>query len=175
MKVRSKKFQDGRENMHLEIYYRQCAAMVLFNEDGQVLVAERNDITNAAWQLPQGGVEEGETIENGALRELKEEIGTSAATIISIADKAVSYDWPKSIKDQPNTNWVGQLVTFVALKFTGTEDQINLNTSQPEFRAWKWVSLEEIPELIVPFKRPVYDYAVSQFIPIRDKLLMGQI
>lgn len=158
--------------MNSEIDYRQCAAMVLFNKDGQVLVAERNDMTSAAWQLPQGGVEQGETIEHGVLRELEEEIGTSAVTIISIANESISYDWPGFLESEHLAKWVGQRVTLVALKFTGRDSEINLNTSQPEFRAWKWVSLEEIPELIVPFKRPVYDYAVCQFTPIRDKLLI---
>ena len=158
-----------------KIDYRQCAAMVLFNKYGQVLVAERNDMTNAAWQLPQGGVDQGETIEDGALRELEEEIGTSAVKIISIADEPISYDWPKKLVGQRRTKWVGQRVTLVALKFTGRDSEINLNTSEPEFRAWKWVSLEDIPSLIVPFKRSVYDYAVCQFTPIRDKLLMEKI
>ncbi len=158
--------------MNSEIDYRQCAAMVLFNKDGQVLVAERNDMANAAWQLPQGGIEQGETIEHGALRELEEEIGTSAVTIIAIADETISYAWPKNIESERRAKWVGQSVTLVALKFTGKESEINLNTSHPEFRAWKWVSLEDILELIVPFKRPVYDYAVCHFTPIRDKFLI---
>lgn len=161
--------------MNPENAYRQCAAMVLFNRDGQVLVAERNDLTDAAWQLPQGGIERGETPENAALRELEEEIGTSAFTIISIADEAISYEWPRNSGGQRRTKWVGQRVTLIALKFTGRDSEINLNTSQPEFRAWKWVSLEDIAELIVPFKKVVYDYAVCQFIPIRDKLLIEKI
>lgn len=158
--------------MNSEFKYRECAAMVLFNKDGHVLVAERNDMTNAAWQLPQGGIEQGETIEHGSLRELAEEIGTSAVTIISIADKAISYDWPKFLESEPLAKWVGQRVTLVALKFTGRDSAIDLNTSHPEFRTWKWVSLEEIPDLVVSFKRPVYDYAVCQFTSIRDRILI---
>jgi len=159
--------------MNFDLDYRPCAAMVLFNKAGQVLVAERNDRTDAAWQLPQGGIDQWETIEQGALRELEEEIGTSAAAIIAIANKTMAYDWPTNIEGGRLTKWVGQRITLVALKFTGKDCDINLNTPHPEFRAWRWVSLEDIPELIVPFKRSVYNYAVRQFTPIRDKLLKG--
>ena len=158
-----------------KIDYRQCVAMVLFNKGGEVLVAERNDMTNPAWQLPQGGIEQWETIEDTALRELEEDIGTAAFTIISIADEEIAYDWPKHFNGQLRTKWIGQRVTLVALKFTGRDSEINLNTSKPEFRAWKWVCLEDIPGLIVPFKRPIYDYAVCQFTHIRDKLLMDNL
>ena len=152
--------------------YRPCTAMLLFNVKGEVLVAERNDRKDTAWQLPQGGVDLDESIEQSALRELKEEIGTAAAEIIAIADDQICYDWPKKNNRKDHEKWRGQCVTLVALKFIGNDSDINVNTRCPEFRAWKWVPLEIIPQLIIPFKKPLYDYAVRQFTSIRDNSLL---
>jgi putative (di)nucleoside polyphosphate hydrolase len=150
--------------------YRPCAAMLLFNPAGDVLVAERNDMEESAWQLPQGGIDKGETAEQAALRELEEEIGTASATIIAVAPNTVSYDWPANKVGGRRKRWRGQCITLVALQFSGHDRDINLETDHPEFRNWKWVSLEMLPRLITPFKRVVYEYAVTQFTPIRDKL-----
>ncbi|MBS40659.1 MAG: RNA pyrophosphohydrolase [Rhodospirillales bacterium] len=154
--------------------YRPCAAMLLFNPAGKVLMADRNDCNDPAWQLPQGGVESGESIEESVFRELEEEIGTSAAKIISIADEKICYDWPKTIKWKGQENWLGQCVTLVALIFLGDDKEINVHTHSPEFRDWKWVPLETIPELIIPFKKPLYDYAVERFTEIRDTYLLSE-
>lgn len=150
--------------------YRPCAAMLLFNSAGDVLVAERNDMEEAAWQLPQGGIDKGETAEQAALRELEEEIGTASAQIIAVASKTISYDWPANKVGERRKRWRGQCITLVALKFDGDDDDINLETANPEFRNWKWVSLEMLPRLITPFKRQVYEYAVREFGLVRDKL-----
>jgi len=154
--------------------YRPCAAMLLFNPDGKVLIADRNDCNDPAWQLPQGGVESGESIEESVFRELEEEIGTSAAKIISIADKNICYDWPEKIKWKGQENWLGQSVTLVALIFIGHDKEINVHTHSPEFRDWKWVPLETIPELAISFKKPLYDYAVERFTEIRDSYLLSE-
>jgi putative (di)nucleoside polyphosphate hydrolase len=144
--------------------------MLLFNAVGHVLVAERNDMAESAWQLPQGGIDKGETAEQAALRELEEEIGTAFARIIAVAPNTVSYDWPTNKVGGRRKKWRGQCITLVALQFNGQDSDINLETAHPEFRHWKWISLEMLPRLITPFKRPVYEYAVSQFAPVRDKL-----
>ena len=154
--------------------YRPCAAMLLFNPDGKVLIADRNDCNDPAWQLPQGGVESGESIEESVFRELEEEIGTSAAKIISIADKNICYDWPEKIKWKGQENWLGQSVTLVALIFIGHDKEIKVHTHSPEFRDWKWVPLETIPELAISFKKPLYDYAVERFTEIRDSYLLSE-
>jgi len=133
-----------------------------------VLVAERIDLTEAAWQLPQGGIDDGEEPPQAALRELKEEIGTSAATQIGEVEDWMRYDFPSE------TVWRGryrgQRVKMLAFRFTGCDRDINLDRETPEFRSWRWVELEELPDLIVPFKRPLYEAAVSEFMPLRDEL-----
>jgi len=148
--------------------YRPCAAVVLFEPGGRVLVAERNDLPEAAWQVPQGGIDDGESPEQAALREMGEELGTMRAEVIGAAPEWVAYDLPGG------TGWGGrfrgQRVMLVALRFTGTDDDIDLATAHPEFRAWKWVELEELPDLIVAFKRPLYEAAVAAFTPVRDGL-----
>jgi putative (di)nucleoside polyphosphate hydrolase len=149
--------------------YRPCVAIVLFNRDGQVLVAERNDVDAASWQLPQGGIDRGENPVEAALRELEEEIGTVAAAIIAKAPGWSTYDWPADIEKTPGKGrFRGQRVKPVALQFTGTDSDIDLATEHPEFRAWKWVDLEEIPTLIVSFKKPLYRTIVAAFLKTRD-------
>jgi len=151
--------------------YRPCVAIVLFNRDGKVLVAERNDVDAACWQLPQGGIDRGENPVNAALRELEEEIGTAAATIIAEAPDWSNYDWPADIEKTPGKGrFRGQRVKPVALQFAGTDSDIDLATEHPEFRAWKWVDLEEIPALIVSFKKPLYRAIVAAFLKTRDSI-----
>ncbi len=151
--------------------YRPCVAIVLFNRDGQVLIAERNDVDEACWQLPQGGIDRGEDPPGAALRELEEEIGTGAATFIAEGPGWTTYDWPPAIKETPGKGrFRGQRVKPVALRFNGSNGDINLATEHPEFRAWKWADLEEIPELIVTFKKPLYKEIVKVFRKLRDDI-----
>lgn len=151
--------------------YRPCAAIVLFDRTGRVLVADRIDMAEDAWQLPQGGIDDGETPERAALREMAEELGTDRAEIVGTAPEWIAYDLPDRAA---GARWAGryrgQRVMLVALRFTGNDDDIDLATAHPEFAAWKWVELEELPSLIVAFKRPLYESAVGAFAPIRDRL-----
>lgn len=151
--------------------YRPCVAMVLFSGDGRVLVAERNDLEEAAWQLPQGGIDEGEDPPSAALRELEEEIGTRKAEWLAEASEWIAYDLPAAIGGNPwRGRYRGQRVKLVALRFTGSDEDIDPATESPEFRAWRWVELEELPSLIVAFKRPLYEATVREFAPLRDRL-----
>ncbi len=144
--------------------YRPCVGIALFNNEGKVFVGERID-TPGAWQLPQGGIDPGEDVELAALREMKEEIGTDKAEIICVADSKICYDLPDKIANKIwDGKYCGQEQTWVALRFTGQDQDISLNNFEPpEFSAWQWVSLEKIPELIVPFKRDTYKQVVAMF------------
>ncbi len=146
-----------------ELSYRPCVGICLFNQDGQVFVAERID-TPGAWQLPQGGIDKGEVPGEAALRELKEEIGTNKATLLGRTDEWLTYDLPDHLIGKVwKGKYRGQKQIWFAYHFDGTDEDINIATEHPEFARWQWVELEQIVELIVPFKRDIYVELVNQF------------
>ncbi len=146
------------------LLYRPCVGIALFNNEGKVFVGERIDTPNA-WQMPQGGIDKGENIEQAALRELKEEIGTNKAHIIKIADHKICYDLPDHLISKLwNGKFRGQEQIWVAAKFTGTDSDITLNAYEhPEFSAWQWIDLKNTLNLIVPFKRNTYAQIIDMF------------
>ncbi len=154
--------------MHEDDYrllpFRPCVGIALFNQAGQVLVGERIDGLEA-WQMPQGGIDDGEDILTATFREMREEIGTDKAEVIRIADKKIRYDVPMELSTKHwGGAYRGQEQTWVAMRFTGTDSDIDLNAHEPaEFCRWQWVNLEDTVDLIVPFKRETYQKVVSLF------------
>ncbi len=146
------------------LLYRPCVGIALFNNDGKVFVGERID-TPGAWQMPQGGVDPGESVEQTALRELKEEVGTDQAKIITISERKVRYELPDTmIRKLWNGKYRGQEQTWIAARFTGEDSDIDINSfDPPEFTDWKWVDLDETLNLIVPFKRDIYIEVIDMF------------
>ncbi|MDD9901749.1 MAG: RNA pyrophosphohydrolase [Alphaproteobacteria bacterium] len=147
-----------------EALYRPCVGIALFNAQGKVLIGER--ITNkGAWQMPQGGIEEHEDLEAAIFREMREEIGTDKARIIGAIDEWLYYDVPDHISQTLwGGKWRGQKQKWVALAFEGTDNDIILDTfDEPEFAQWKWVALEDILDLAVPFKRDTYRRVIEGF------------
>ena len=134
--------------------YRQCVGIALFNKEGKVFVGERLD-TPEAWQMPQGGIDEGENAEDAFYREMLEEIGTDKAKILTIHDEKLKYDLPEHLlKKLWNGKYRGQEQTWIAAKFTGEDSDINITAHNfPEFSRWQWVHLSQILDLIVPFKK----------------------
>lgn len=153
--------------------YRRCAAILLFASDGRVLAADRIDVEGPAWQLPQGGIDGGETAADAARREMAEEIGVTSAALLAESAVWRQYDLPDTGGGLYRGKYRGQTLRFVAYRFTGAETEIDLDTAHPEFRAWRWEELEALPGLIVPFKRPVYEEAVAEFAPLRDRIRAG--
>ena len=152
-----------------DLPYRPCVGICLFNQDGQVFVAERVDAPGA-WQMPQGGIDKGEDPRDAAFRELEEEIGTGAAGFIKRTDEWLYYDLPDDLIGKVfKGKYRGQKQIWFALRFTGQDKDINLETDHPEFKRWKWVALEEIAELIVPFKRDIYVEVINHFRSIGAK------
>lgn len=151
--------------MYEHLPYRPCVGLAIFNREGKVLVAERLD-NLVAWQMPQGGIDDGEDLTTAAYREMIEEIGTDKATILEIMQTPLFYDLPPELLGKLwGGKYRGQEQIWIALRFTGEDSDINLNAHQPaEFNRWKWVDLPEIVELIVPFKRAIYTDIVKAFL-----------
>lgn len=144
--------------------YRPCVGVTLFNRDGLVFVARRIDTEMEAWQMPQGGIDEGEDPAVTALRELEEEIGTNKAEIIAESSGWLTYDLPPELVGKVwKGRYRGQTQKWFAMRFLGEDSDINLETAHPEFCAWRWERLERLPNLIVPFKRKLYQDIVSEF------------
>lgn len=146
--------------------YRPCVGMMLYNASGQLFAGQRIDATAEAWQMPQGGIDAGETPVEAAWREMSEEVGTTAATLMAETVDWLYYDLPEDL--QPKLwggQYLGQAQRWFLMRFDGTDDAINIATHHPEFRAWKWVEAEELPQLIVPFKRAVYQQVMDEFLP----------
>jgi putative (di)nucleoside polyphosphate hydrolase len=145
--------------------YRPCVGILLFNHRGQVFVAQRRD-TPGAWQMPQGGIEDGETPAEAALRELAEEIGTDRAELVAETADWHRYDLPDHLIGVVwNGRWRGQRQKWFAARFLGTDQEINLATAHPEFDAWRWTTPEQLVDLAVPFKREVYRAILSELGP----------
>jgi putative (di)nucleoside polyphosphate hydrolase len=150
--------------------YRPNVGAVLFNRDSLVLVARRADLPNAeapagGWQLPQGGIDEGEDPRQAVLRELGEEIGTDRAEVIGEHDAWLTYDLPPELVGVAlKGRYRGQRQRWFALRFIGQDSDIRLDLDpHPEFDAWRWARLAELPELAVAFKRPIYEILVASF------------
>ena len=144
--------------------YRQGVGMVVLNRDGLVFVGCRVDQTAEAWQLPQGGVDEGEAPRDAAVRELAEETGIETAELIAESEDWLRYDLPPEIADKVwKARYRGQALKFFVFRFDGTDDDIRLDAHEQEFTEYRWVRMRELPGLIVPFKRTLYERVVAEF------------
>lgn len=146
--------------------YRPCAGIMLMNQDGLVFVARRIDTPGDAWQMPQGGIDEGEDPRAAAARELVEEVGTGAAEIVAETKDWLRYDLPDDLVGKLwGGRYRGQMQKWFLMRFTGQDSDIDIATAHPEFDAWRWVPLGEVPQLIVPFKKPLYEQVCREFAP----------
>ncbi|ABC22031.1 RNA pyrophosphohydrolase [Rhodospirillum rubrum] len=142
--------------------YRQGVGIMLINARGQVFVARRLD-SPEAWQMPQGGIDAGEDPETAAWREMEEEIGTRNALLLGETAGWLGYDLPEELRGRLwGGRFQGQRQKWFAFRFTGQDADINLATAHPEFDAWRWVDVDTLVALIVPFKRPVYEQVVAE-------------
>ena len=139
--------------------YRPCAGIMLVNRAGQAFAGLRIDTTTEAWQMPQGGIDPGEDAQTAAIRELGEEIGVAPdkVALIAVAPGEFLYDLPDDLIGKVwKGKWRGQRQTWFLYRFLGDDGDIDIATEHPEFRDWRWVDPETLPDLIVPFKRALY-------------------
>jgi putative (di)nucleoside polyphosphate hydrolase len=145
-----------------DLPYRQGVGILLINDQGLVFVAQRID-TTGAWQMPQGGIDRGEDPEDAAYRELEEEIGTNAATLLGETEGWLRYDLPEDLVGKVwKGKYRGQEQKWYCMRLDGPDALIDLDTDHPEFDDWKWVPLEQVLEGIVPFKRDLYAAIVAE-------------
>ncbi len=150
--------------------YRPNVGAVLFNAAGLILVARRADMPNAegapgGWQLPQGGMDEGEDPAVAVFRELEEEVGTARAEILAEHPEWLNYDLPAELIGKAlGGKYRGQTQKWFALRFLGEDADIRLDLDpHPEFDAWRWARLAELPGMAVPFKRAIYERLAVDF------------
>ena len=150
------------------LQYRPCVGTMLVNAEGRVFVGKRIDNREGDWwQMPQGGVDDGEDLDQAMLRELGEETGMRAAhlEIVSTLGHELFYDLPDDLQGKLwGGRYKGQRQTWYLVRFTGTESDIDLEAhAHPEFCEYKWIEPDLLPELIVPFKKAIYETVVAGF------------
>lgn len=151
-----------------ELPYRPCAGIMLANTEGKVFVGERKDSRpeGDAWQMPQGGIDEGEDAEAAALRELFEETGVQAdlVDIIARSRDEYFYDLPDDLIGKVwKGKYRGQRQHWFLMRFKGSDEDIDIETEHQEFSHWQWVAPDRLPHLIVPFKKRLYEALVAEF------------
>lgn len=156
-------------------HYRPCVGVAVFNDKGQVWLGKRLGQSGPyTWQMPQGGIDAGETPQIAAARELWEETGISLEMVTPIGEIKdwLFYDFPPEYKGRKATkNWRGQRQRWFAFRFHGDPSKIDLKAHGPqEFSQWKWGELSETPDLIVPFKRKVYEQLTNEFARFANPL-----
>ena len=146
--------------------YRRGVGVMLLNKDGKVFVGARIDNTDEAWQMPQGGIDKGEEPWTTALRELEEETGIAPHLVERIAEcpERLKYDLPKELRGKLwGGKWKGQDQDWYLARFLGEDSDVDIATQHPEFREWKWIEPDQLPDLIVPFKRELYRQLLREF------------
>ncbi|HEY7385247.1 MAG TPA: RNA pyrophosphohydrolase [Beijerinckiaceae bacterium] len=156
--------------------YRPCVGLMLLNREGRVFLGRRRSeagpehVSNGyAWQMPQGGIDPGEDAYAAALRELYEETNVRSVALLAEAPDWYAYDLPAVVAGRAwKGRYRGQTQKWFAFRFIGSEDEIDIShpgggRHKPEFDAWRWENMDRLTELIIPFKRPVYEKVVEAF------------
>jgi putative (di)nucleoside polyphosphate hydrolase len=152
--------------MSQALRYRRGVGIMLLDPRRRVFAGRRID-TPEAWQMPQGGIDPGESPRQAALRELEEETGTAKAEILAETKDWLRYELPPERRQRLwGGRYRGQEQKWFAMRFLGSDEDIDLARHHPEFDAWKWVAAADLPGLIVPFKRALYEAVLREFAPL---------
>ena len=145
---------------------RNGVGVIILNKNNQVFVAKRKDNPVDRWQMPQGGIDPGETAVDACMREMAEEIGTSSAQLLCEHSEWLYYDIPLPLADRLwHGQYKGQKQKWMLLRYNGADADINIETAEPEFCEWKWLPPDKLIDLAVPFKRDVYRHILTVFKP----------
>lgn len=156
---------------YTELPYRRGVGMMVINKDKKVFIGRRIDSKNDAWQMPQGGMDDNETIIEAAMRELREETDIKSVKILCETRNWLYYDIPEFLVDRLwDGKYRGQKQKWLLFEFLGQEDEINISKGEPEFEEWRWANLEELTDLVVSFKRHLYQSIVEEFNPVIKNL-----
>jgi putative (di)nucleoside polyphosphate hydrolase len=145
--------------------YRPCVGMMILSPNREnILVGKRIDSKGNSWQMPQGGINIGETPSKAALREMKEELGTDNAIIVAESRLWYSYDVPKVLIPRLwNGSYRGQKQKWFLLDYRGSDEEIDIDTLNPEFAEWKWIPKENLLDSVIPFKHRLYRAVLKEF------------
>ena len=136
---------------------RSGVGIIVLNEDNKIFVAKRIDNPKNFWQMPQGGIDEGEDYHKAALRELKEETSIVSVELIQEINEKLTYILPDNLIGIIwRGRFKGQIQKWFVMRFIGNEAEINIHTTKPEFLEWKWINLEDLTKIAVNFKLNVY-------------------
>ncbi len=144
--------------------YRRCVGIMLLDRRGRIFVGQRADMSHPAWQMPQGGIDAGETPLEAARRELREEVGVDEVELLAESRYWRSYDLPPAVAARMwGGRYRGQTQRWFAFRFLGEDEDIDIDQPHREFTAWRWTDREDLVRRIVPFKRDVYLSVVDEF------------
>jgi putative (di)nucleoside polyphosphate hydrolase len=160
--------------MQTTVDYRSGIGIVLVNRDGLIFGGCRNDGRIPPWQMPQGGLQDGESCERAVLRELAEELGTAKAAIVEAYPTWLSYDYPSTSVSARASHYRGQRHKWFLAQFTGHDGDISVATEHAEFSDWRWMTADDLINRVVPFKRQVYRHVFAHFAPVIRRMRDSQ-
>jgi putative (di)nucleoside polyphosphate hydrolase len=149
---------------HFSLPYRRGVGLMVFNQNRDIFIGKRIDTKTDTWQMPQGGIKEDETVAEAGLRELYEETNMVDVKIIAETQNWLYYDLPTFLIDRLwDGQYRGQKQKWLLVRFFGPDSVIDIKKSSAEFKKWKWIGLDKVPEIVTPFKKHLYTSVVEEF------------